>query len=119
MKISEPSILIRINQKYHDGMSRQELFEATRGVWKIAVRRENAKLAFAIYKGIVKEVYAIKSWHPAETLSYKTRTDTHYPGRWEFNGGLAPQDIRNKYIDKSVKEYFTPSARNVITYVNC
>jgi hypothetical protein len=121
MNISEPSILIRINKKYHDGISRKQLFEVTRGVWKIGLRREKAQLAFAVYKGIVKEVYVISSWHPAGTLQYqtRTRTDVAYPGRWEFDGKLASQDIRDKYIDESVAEYFSPHAQNPITYVNC
>lgn len=117
--ITEPAILIRINQKYHYGMSQQELFEATRGVWKIGTRREKARLAFAIYKGIVKEVYVVNSWHQAGTLPYQTRSDINHPGRWEFDGSLAPHDVREKYIDKSVEEYFPPKAQNPITYVNC
>ncbi len=101
MEISEPAILIRINKKYHENMSRLELFEATRGVWKVGLRREKAYLAFAVYRGIVKEVYAIHSWHPTGTLRYQTRDDVNAPNRWEFEGELAPQDVRDKYIDPS------------------
>lgn len=100
-------------------MSQQALFEVTRGVWKIGSRRENAQLAFAVYRGIVKEVYTITSWHPAGTLQYQTRGDIHHPGRWEFNGELAPQNLRHKYKENSVAEYFSSGAQNPITYVNC
>jgi hypothetical protein len=119
MNISEPSILIRINQKYEEGMSRQALLEVTRGIWKVGSRREKAQLAFAVYKGVVKEVYSIKSWHPQGTLEYQTRNDFVSMGRWEFDGDLAPADIRDKYIDKSVEKYFSPHAQNPIKYVNC
>jgi hypothetical protein len=119
MEISEPAILIRINQKYREGMSGQELFEITRGVWKLGSRRENALLAFAVYKGIVKEVYLIDSWHPAGTLPYRTRKDVHIPGRWEFQGKLAPDAIRDKYLDESVEVYFSKNAQNPIAYVDC
>lgn len=117
--ITEPSILIRINQKFRYGMSQIELYEVTRGVWKIGSRRKNVRLAFAIYKGIIQEVYAVNSWHQAGTLLYQTRTDTDSPDRWEFDGVLASQDIRDKYIDKSVEAYFPPKSRNPITYVHC
>lgn len=81
-QITEPSILIRINRKYRDGMSQQELYEITRGVWKIGERREKAQLAFAIYQGVIKEVYTIDTWHPAGTTPYHTRSDFDHPGRW-------------------------------------
>ena len=112
--ITEPGILIRINQKYRKGMSDEELFEATRGVWKInenGLEAKKAKYAFAIYKGEIKEVYKIKEWHKAGTTSYKTRQDVHDPRRREFAGGLAEDEIRNKYLSKSVKEY-SPGTRN-------
>ncbi|MBI5847819.1 MAG: hypothetical protein HZB31_07720 [Nitrospirae bacterium] len=48
MKISEPSILIRISQKYQDGMSGQALLEITRGIWKVGTRREKAQYAFIV-----------------------------------------------------------------------
>lgn len=119
MKITEPSILIRINQKYQEGMSGQALLEITRGIWKVGARREKAQYAFAVYQGIVKEVYRIKSWHPQGTLKYQTRKDFTSTGRWEFDGELAPQDIRDKYVDESVSEFFPRNAQNPIKYVNC
>lgn len=119
VKIKEPAILIRINKKFRDGISQQELFEITRGVWKVGKRRESTKFAFAVFKGIVKEVYEIHSWHPAGTLPYSTRLGINIPGRWEFEGNLASEEIRNQYIDLSVEEYFPGHAQNPITYVNC
>ena len=55
--IVEPTILIRINQFYRQGMSGKELYEATRGVWKVGIRREKVRIAMAVFKGFVKEVY--------------------------------------------------------------
>jgi uncharacterized protein len=63
--IHEKAILIRINRLYRYGMSEVELYEATRGVWKIGKRREKADYAFAVFRGIVKEVYKITQWFPA------------------------------------------------------
>jgi hypothetical protein len=40
-------------------MSAEELFEATHGVWKLSERRVRALYAFAVYKGVVREVYRI------------------------------------------------------------
>jgi hypothetical protein len=37
--IREPAIVIRINRLYRPGMSAAELYDATRGIWKIDPRR--------------------------------------------------------------------------------
>jgi hypothetical protein len=76
--IQEPSILITINKLYRSGMKGLELKEATRGIWKVGPRRENAEYAMAVFQGVIREVYKIKkvkgckAWHPAST-KYTTR----------------------------------------------
>lgn len=118
--IDDPVLLIRINRLYRHGMSGSELYEATRGVWKLGERRKGAKFALAVFEGVVREVYEIHSWHPAGTNHYASRPekDVAIPGRWEFVGKIAPNEIRDKYIDHSVKEYLPAKAQNPITYVN-
>lgn len=118
--VSEPALLIRINKMYKDGMSTQSLYEATRGVWVIGERRNAVLYAFAVAKGIVREVYEVNSWHPAGSTPYKTRPlqDVSYKGRWEFVGEVAPVAIREKYLDCSVADYFPKGAANPIMYVN-
>lgn len=102
-------------------MSDEELYEATRGVWKVGPRREEAKYALAVHDGIVREVYEITEWQPAGTTPYSTRNEDELPleGRWEFVGGLAAPEIRQAYIGASVSDYFQRGQQNPITYVNC
>ena len=125
IEITENVLLIRINRLYHEHITEEELYEATRGIWKIGIRRERADYAFSVYKGQVKEVYEIKSWFPACTLPYKTRnmqdaiSKVRKEGRWEFEGDIAQDDVREKYIGTSVKHYFSFGASNPITYINC
>ncbi|MDA3791275.1 MAG: hypothetical protein PF503_22605 [Desulfobacula sp.] len=84
-----------------------------------------ADYAFFVYRGEVKEVFAIKSWYPACTLTYNTRNiqdairKVKVEGRWEFEGKIAEDNIRNKYIGKSVKHYLPYGASNPIVYINC
>ena len=118
VKIEEPAILIRANQLYEYGMSEVELYDITRGVWRVGIEREKAKYAFSVYEGIVREVYKIEQWFPAgTTFSTRNPHGLDDPERWEFVGKLAESKIRDKYLYKSVEEYFT--SRNPITYVNC
>ena len=70
----------------------------------------------AVYQGIVREIYRIKSWHSAGTLIYKTRDsdDVKSSTRWEFDGNVA-EDMRKQYLHKAVGK----SGQNPIRYVNC
>ena len=120
-KIDEPVLLIRINRLYRYGMTEEELYEATRGVWKLGERRSQVKYAFAVYKGIVREVYKVDKWFDAGTTKYKTRPqeDVQVSGRYEFTKLVVEEEIRAKYIDKSVAEMFPDNSQNPIMYVNC
>lgn len=134
VKITHPSILIRINQLYRHGIDPIDLYDATRGYWVVGDRREKAKYAFAVFKGIVVEVYEIMQWFPAGA-TFSTRDEEFYnqndeeyderydefesPARWEFVGRIARHEIRDKYRNKSVDDYFSSNAQNPIQYVNC
>ncbi len=121
IEIDEKAILIRINQLYSDSMSDLALYEATRGVWKVGDRKNKAELAFAVYGGQVKEIFKIGKWLKAGTQQYLTIPQEHkmIAGRWEFEGVVANEAIRQKYMGKSVKAYFPKGAANPVMYVNC
>lgn len=118
--IEEPSILIRINKLYRFGMSPVELYDATRGVWKIGNKKKRVKYALAVYEGIVREVYQIEGWFRGGTTLYATREpkDVSDKKRWEFVGSVAPERIRNRYLNKSVERYIARNAQNPIRYVS-
>jgi len=101
--VRHKSLLITINRLFRSNMSKEELYKATRGIWKLGARRENAEYGMAVYQGVVREVYRIESWHPAGTLPYKTRDLKAFKGngRWEFEGTIATE-IRDKYIGNFV-----------------
>ena len=114
------AILIRINQLYRSNMSGQELYEATRGIWKLDLRRYKAKYAMAVYQGIVREVYRIDRWVPAGYSRYTTRKSQELKksGRWEFEGRVE-RALSNRYVGKSVRKYFPKHSQTSIQYVGC
>jgi len=119
-EITERAMLIRINRLYHYGLTAAELYDVTRGVWVVGERREKAKYAFAVYRGIVREVYRIKEWFRAgSTFSVRDPQGVKRRGRWEFVGAVAPDRIRDKYVDRAVDRYFSEHSQNPIQYVNC
>ena len=121
--ISEPVVLIRINELYRNGMSARELYEVTRGVWILGLdRARGAKYVFAIFEGIVKEVYEPEFWQDAQVAGYETLKDLtpeDGKGRIEFVGKVAPEAIRSQYIDKSVASSFAFGSQNPCKYINC
>lgn len=122
VEIIHPSILIRINQRYDPKMSDLALYEYTRGVWKASgPRRDAARYAFAVFQGVVREVYEIGSWHPAGSTRYQTRDrdDVDAPGRFEFKGKVAGEMIRQRYKWRLVRAYLTEKSQNPICYAGC
>lgn len=125
--VVHPSVLININQMYHYGMSPIELYDATRKWWVVGPRRDTARYAMAVYRGIVREVYEIACWLPAGSTLAATGTVWNVPDkdiepedivgdRYEFVGRLASKPLRRRYIGKSVKAYFPAGAQNPIKY---
>lgn len=119
IEITDPAILIRVNRLYRHAMSDEELYEVTRGVWKLGDRRLRAKYALAVFEGVVREVYEIEKWHPAGTTDYKTRAgeNLNRPERWEFIGRKAPEAVRSRYILGSVDKYFKRGLQSPVVYV--
>ena len=119
--ITHPVVLINISQLYRYGMSPLELYDATRSAWRVGSRREAAEYAFAVYAGNVRAVYSIAAWVPAGStmLTRKHADDSKLPGRFEFVGTLAPEQMQRKYLGKSVRHYLTVGSQNPIKYVNC
>lgn len=118
--ITEPALLIRISRLYQPGMSPEELYEATRGVWKLGHGKGAAEYALSVANGIVQEVYAVGAWHEAGSTPYTTRpmSQVAVPGRWEFTGAMAAAEIREKYVGQSVAHYFERGNVNPVNYVN-
>jgi hypothetical protein len=121
VEVADPALLIRINRLYRHGMSGLELYEATRGVWRVGTRREEARYALAVFEGVVREVYLIERWHPAATTAYSTRDSREMSteGRWEFTGRVAPVEVRDRYFGRSVAAYFRRGQQSPVVYVNC
>ena len=93
INITEPTIILNVNQFYKRFMTEQELYEITRSAWIVAAkRRKSVQYAVAAYRGLVREVYEVNSWNQKEK-------------RWEFTGKRAKQSIRDKYLNQSLKNY--------------
>ncbi len=120
VEIKVPAILIRINKLYRYGMTPAELYDATRSAWRVGPKKEKARYAFAVYEGVVREVYSITGWLPGGT-SFATQNQgkrRRRRDRWEFVGTLAEDKIRGRYLDTYVGHLFPAGAQNPISYAD-
>jgi len=112
-----PAVLFRINQSFRytktgeeaSERDRLELYEATRGTWKIGTSKSDMHYAMAVYDNVVQEIYEIECWQQAGTTTYETRPDLNRPNpeRQEFVGRRCDDEtVREKYIGGDVKAWF-------------
>ncbi len=121
VRISEKVILININRLFQDNLTQDDLYEITRGIWRLNPERaKSAKYALAVFQGTVVEVFSIHDWVEAGTTEYTWRkfTESEKENRFEFVGEIAEDQIRNKYLGKNIRDYFPLGAQNPIRYIN-
>lgn len=124
--ITESLIIIRINQLYHKDISDIDLYDGTRGIWRVNINRVKEtingelkyKYALAVYQGQVKEVYEIKDWYPAYSTFYNDEKrrepdssdpkSKDYEKRYEFVGKIAVESIQEKYKGKVIPDGILP-----------
>ncbi len=103
--ITEKIIAFNLRQSYRANMTEPELYDCTRGCWRISL--ENAQqcaYAFSVYENTVKEVYKIEKWLSAEELQRETvPSEQDESGRYGFEGEIAEKEIRDKYLGKSLE----------------
>lgn len=96
------TMLVNLAQSYSLDLTAQELYDATRGWWKMAdPRHKNIKYVLAIYNSIIQEVYEPVGWFKAgSTFMLNRRPEAKHKERWEFVGHLATDKIRKRYYKK-------------------
>jgi uncharacterized protein len=106
-QIEDSIIFININKQYKRGFSVENIYQATKASWVIAKHKiEKLKFVLSEYRGLIVEVFEVDEWYEVPTVDKNGKDKI----RWGFNGKVAPDETRRKYINKSVnkKGYQTP-----------
>lgn len=121
LDIDFPVILLDVSARYKAGISALELYEITRGAWRIGAKKDKASHAMAVANHVIREVYVIDSWHRAGTTPYRVKPFEPFAidGRWEFLGRLAESSLRNQWIHQSVEHLMNTRLRNDVAYIHC
>ncbi len=110
IEITDPVMLININKLFKRNMSKDELYQATRQSWKVWEKRNKIKYVLVHYKWIVREIYEVEGWYSVVNETWQKR--------WAFNGNIANDDVRDKYLYGLVRQYFSKWAAYPIRYLN-
>ena len=123
LKLSDNAIIININKKFERGNNFDDIYLATKEAWVVSETRiKNIKYALSEYRGVIIEVFEIDKWYRKNI----NESNQHIvPGfdelkkkskRWGFNGKVADQEFRQKYINKSITHIKKKGAANPIRY---
>lgn len=114
-------ILLNLKQSYKPGMGSDELYSKVRGYWVINVEKAREyKYIAAVGEDKIVEVYRQIGWYPAFTKtdisnSLNPQKDKK---RHEFEGILAEESIRQKYIGVDVSKYYRQAQQQPIRYID-
>lgn len=79
------------------------LYDATRHCWMAGKRVNDYQYVLAVIDKQVREVYKVKSWYHAKMWENDEKDVT---GRWEFDGEVAPDNIRDQWMNKIIPVKF-------------
>ena len=112
------AVVLRIPVLWYPSMTAHALYEATRGWWVIGSRRNYADFAFAVNRGVIREVYEIESWREHSGDEAHGNAASAARKRWGFDGSPAGREM-DKYRNRSVRPLFRAGSSNPVRYINC
>lgn len=116
-------VLININRTYKRGNGTNPIYQATKETWLISEwRLPQIKYVLSEFRGLIVEVFEVNRWYPKLRAKNKTidkerklKIQVDVTG-YGFDGVVAPDEIRNQYINKSVAHLKQRGAAQVIRY---
>lgn len=117
-EIGGDCVIININKSYKRGSGENAIFDATKEIWDIKENRRNKiKFVLSEYKGLIVEVFKVEKWYGKERYynSNAKKAGQTYMG-YGFDGEVADDSIRKKYINKSVAKSKTKGFSGVIIF---
>jgi hypothetical protein len=120
--IKADCIIININKNYKRGMDSNGIYIATKACWTIKKNRlidkkgnNLIKYVLSEYHGYIVEVFEVEKWYQGERgYGIKAKNYGKIKKGMCFDGRVAPENIRNLYINKTVPK--KQGQANVIKY---
>lgn len=110
-QIGKDCVLININRTYKRGNGTNPIYQATKETWFKIGNMLERKYVLSEYRGLIVEVFEVDFWYEKQRPKNKT-VGKDANGKkiqiqidsigYGFEGKQAPNEIRNKYINKSI-----------------
>ena len=118
-EFKKPTAVIKINKRYRPGMTQDELYDITRGLWRTAhIKARKCDVVLSVFKGEVLEVYEVDQWVDGANVRWKVLPDKYRAGSYGFNGHVAAPSVRNQFVGRSVRNLFKPGNRHPVSAFN-
>lgn len=123
-------MMLKINQRYKEGMTPEELYDAVRGVWRASMSRaREIEYVFGIYNGRIVAVYTPTKWFvskesPEEFARLRQKLTPKLADRvffvdTSFEQGLPPDENQKFYLGKSILNLdINIKAQNPVIYLS-
>lgn len=117
-KMGDDCILININRNYQRGSGGQSIYEATKETWTIRKSKlPQLKYVLSEYRGLIVEVFKVNEWYEKERgFTPKAKRFGEIKIGFGFNGEVAPDEIRSRYLNKSIAHIKKKGAASAIRY---
>ncbi len=117
MNTEEPVMIIKIERLWVQLLEKHGLstsipdpaiYQATRKAWRINLKRaKKVRYVLAVSRGIVRAVFEPDRWEPINDSDRK-----------QFFGKVAPKEVAEQFLGKSVTHHMTAGSQNPIRYLN-
>lgn len=117
-KISNDSVIININKQYKRGSGKDAIKNATKETWTIDKNKiNNLKYVLSEFRGLIVEVFQVEEWYEKDRgYNPNAKRFGQTKKGYGFNGKVAPDEIRNAYINKSIAHKKKKGAASAIRY---
>lgn len=118
LEISNNCIIININKKYQRGNAEHAIYNATKEVWTISKARiKNLKYVLSEYRGLIVEIFEVDRWYEKERgFNPGSQKYGLIKVGYGFEGRIAPDEIRDKYINRSIQHVKKRGSATVVRY---
>lgn len=113
-----PAIVFRINKLYRPKMNAADLYDITRGFWRVDLfKAKRCKYAMCAYEGRILEIYEIGEWFSAGTTFMLRKMSKSDGNKKEFVGRICTEAaIRKRFLGKSISRMPGYGSRNEFLY---
>lgn len=99
MSVPNDYLLININRRFDRKHGMNEIYEATKEIWKMSFRRaQTFNYVLSEYQGYIRGMFKVDHWYQKERRSSSGKV---YLGVG-FNGSQAEPEVMNQYINRQI-----------------